>query len=115
MSIFSLFNLSAFIDIIRCVGSATPLLGRAFRNDMVIPEFNKFAGRIEEIYKRCKSTKNGKVVYKFCYEEIICPPPVKKSDGTIMPLYNYMIVACRLHSYFGTCESKSLGGVCLHC
>lgn len=38
------------------------LLSRAFKNQFIIPEFEYFCDKIENIYYRCKENEQGQVV-----------------------------------------------------
>ena len=38
------------------------LIGKAFKNDMVIPEFYTFTSHLEKIYNKCKTNCRGKVM-----------------------------------------------------
>ena len=45
----------------RCIADNIVVIGQAFKNDLVIPEFNKFIGEIQKIYNKCKLNQKGKV------------------------------------------------------
>jgi len=43
-----------------CISENIFLIGKAFKNDLVIPEFYSFVKQIEIIYQKCKDNKQGK-------------------------------------------------------
>ncbi|CAH1772488.1 unnamed protein product [Owenia fusiformis] len=45
----------------QCVMDNMELIGRAFRNQFVIPEFQEFAGVIDSMYHKCLTNTEGKV------------------------------------------------------
>ncbi|XP_074656361.1 glutaminase liver isoform, mitochondrial-like [Tubulanus polymorphus] len=44
-----------------CVSDNVVLIGRAFRNQFVIPEFSKFTNQLDQIYWKCRTNTTGKV------------------------------------------------------
>lgn len=46
---------------LRCVGGNVVLLIQAFRKKFIIPEFDVFAQKINEIYTRVQTQSEGKV------------------------------------------------------
>lgn len=49
------------MNLLSVISDNIALIGRAFRNQFVIPDFQGFTKDIEEIYWKCKSNADGKV------------------------------------------------------
>ena len=45
----------------RCTEENLPLIIKAFKRDLVIPEFSSFTEDVESICEKCKGNKRGKV------------------------------------------------------
>lgn len=52
---------NVFIFLFRCVGGNIVLLIQAFRKKFIIPEFDEFTQKIDEIYNTVQNQNDGKV------------------------------------------------------
>ena len=51
--------------VFRCIGDQKKLVRKAFKNNMIIPDFPGFVKRVEKLYNKCNNNKDGKVTKLF--------------------------------------------------
>lgn len=56
-----------FVFFFRCVGGNIVLLIQAFRKKFIIPEFDEFARKINEIFNTVQNQNNGKVRISYLF------------------------------------------------
>ena len=59
--------------VFRCIGDQKKLVRKAFKNNMIIPDFPGFVKRVEKLYNKCNKNKDGKVSQLFIdFKEDLC-------------------------------------------
>ena len=62
---FVVLRLIVYFGFVRCITKNLLILKKAFEGELIIPEFQQFCHRVENIFNRCKENESGRVKIDF--------------------------------------------------